>query len=105
MVFLEFSKKTDKIAQIVDDTLRSRGSLISLVFSIINWYTSSISIHPKITGSYITQSFASDSNFTINNGTFSVNREFIFQDQIPVGMRNTVSKKIKNISFQNYIEI
>jgi hypothetical protein len=61
-------------------------------------YTSSISIHPKITGSYITQSFASDSNFTINNGTFSVNREFIFQDQIPVGMRNTVSKKIKNIS-------
>jgi hypothetical protein len=61
-------------------------------------YTSSVSIHPKITGSYITQSFASDSNFTINNGTFSVNREFIFQDQIPAGMRNTVSKKIKNIS-------
>ena len=61
-------------------------------------YTSSISIHPKITGSYITQSFTSDSNFTINNGTFSVNREFVFQDQIPAGMRNTVSKKIKNIS-------
>jgi len=61
-------------------------------------YTSSKSIHPKITGSYITQSFASNSNFTINNGTFSVNREWIFQDQIPAGMRNTVSKKIKNVS-------
>ena len=61
-------------------------------------YTSSKSMHPKITGSYITQSFTSNSNFTINNGTFSVNREFVFQDQIPAGMRNTVSKKIKNIS-------
>jgi len=61
-------------------------------------YTSSVSMHPKITGSYITQSFTSDSNFTINSGSFSVNREFIFQDQIPAGMRNAVSKKIKNIS-------
>ena len=61
-------------------------------------YTASKSMHPKITGSYITQSFASNSNFTINNGTFSVNREFVFQDQIPAGMRNAVSKKIKNIS-------
>jgi hypothetical protein len=61
-------------------------------------YTSSISIHPKITGSYITQSFTSDSNFTINNGSFTTNKEFIFQDQIPSGMRNTISKKIKNIS-------
>ncbi len=34
-------------------------------------------MHPKITGSYITQSFTSNSNFTINNGTFSVNREFV----------------------------
>jgi len=61
-------------------------------------YTGSKSIHPKITGSYITQSFTSNSNFTINSGSFSVNREFILQDQIPAGMRNTVSKKIKNIS-------
>jgi len=61
-------------------------------------YTASKSMHPKITGSYITQSFASNSNFTIVSGSFSVNREFIFQDQIPAGVRNTVSKKIKNIS-------
>jgi hypothetical protein len=74
------------------DQLAFRGTLGN------DLYTASVSIHPKITGSYITQSFASDSNFTINNGTFSVNREFIFQDQIPSGMRNTISKKIKNIS-------
>ena len=61
-------------------------------------YTSSVSIHPKITGSYITQSFASNSNFTINSGSFTTNKEFVFQDQIPAGMRNTISKKIKNIS-------
>jgi len=61
-------------------------------------YTSSISIHPKITGSSITQSFTSNSNFTIVSGSFSVNRGFILQDQIPAGIRNTVSKKIKNIS-------
>ena len=61
-------------------------------------YTASKSMHPKITGSYITQSFASNSNFTIVSGSFPVNREWTFQDQIPAGVRNTVSKKIKNIS-------
>jgi hypothetical protein len=61
-------------------------------------YTASKSMHPKITGSYITQSFASNSNFTIVNEQFSINREFILQDQIPAGVRNTISKKIKNIS-------
>jgi hypothetical protein len=74
------------------DQLAFRGTLGN------DLYTSSKSMHPKITGSYITQSFASNSNFTINNGTFSVNKEFVFQDQIPAGMRNAVSKKIKNIS-------
>jgi hypothetical protein len=62
-------------------------------------YTASKSIHPKITGSQITQSFASNSNFTYTNiDSFSTNKEFIFQDQIPAGVRNTVSKKIKNVS-------
>jgi len=61
-------------------------------------YTASKSMHPKITGSYITQSFASNSNFDINDSTYSINREFTFQDQIPAGVRNAVSKKIKNVS-------
>ena len=74
------------------DQLMFRGALGSEL------YTASKSIHPKITGSKITQSFASNSNFTINSGSFSVNREWTFQDQIPAGVRNTVSKKIKNVS-------
>jgi len=74
------------------DQLMFRGTLGN------DLYTASKSMHPKITGSYITQSFASNSNFTIVSGSFSVNREWIFQDQIPAGMRNTVSKKIKNVS-------
>jgi len=61
-------------------------------------YTASKSIHPKVTGSYITQSFTSNSNFTIVSGSFPVNREFILQDQIPAGIKTAVSKKIKNIS-------
>lgn len=74
------------------DQLMFRGTLGN------DLYTASKSMHPKITGSYITQSFASNSNFTINSGSFSVNREWVFQDQIPAGVRNTVSKKIKNVS-------
>jgi hypothetical protein len=74
------------------DQLMFRGTLGN------DLYTASKSIHPKITGSSITQSFASNSNFTINGGDFSVNREWTFQDQIPAGVRNTVSKKIKNVS-------
>jgi hypothetical protein len=61
-------------------------------------YTSSISMHPKITGSWIiTQSFASDSNFD-TNGNFSINRDYIFYDQIPAGVKNIVSNKIKQLN-------
>lgn len=58
-------------------------------------YTGSTSIHPKVAGSSITQSFASDSDFTITNGNFVVNRETFFYDQFPAGMRNRNSDKIK----------
>jgi hypothetical protein len=75
------------------DQLMFRGALGSEL------YTASKSIHPKITGSQITQSFSSNSNFTYTNiDLFSTNKEFVFQDQIPAGVRNTVSKKIKNVS-------
>ena len=61
-------------------------------------YTSSISMHPKITGSWVTtQSFASDSNFDAN-GNFSINRDYIFYDQIPAGVKNIVSDKIKQLN-------
>ena len=63
-------------------------------------YTSSLSIHPKITGSSITQSFSNGTSaWTFDsNINFISNKEFIFQDQIPAGIKNTISKKIKNVS-------
>jgi len=61
-------------------------------------YTGSTSIHPKITGSEIINSFASDSNFDINDGDFSINREIFFYDQIPAGIKNNVSDKVKQLN-------
>jgi hypothetical protein len=54
------------------------------------------SIHPKVTGSFITNSFSGDSNYTINaNLTFIPNTEFIYYDQPAVGIRNRISQKIR----------
>ena len=61
-------------------------------------YTGSVSIHPKVTGSEIISSFVSDSNFTINSGSFSINREYFFYDQIPAGIKNIVSNKVKQLN-------
>jgi hypothetical protein len=58
-------------------------------------YTGSVSVHPKVSGSYITQSFASDSNFTITDGGFTTNREWVFYDSPPVGIKNRNTDKIK----------
>jgi hypothetical protein len=63
-------------------------------------YTSSISLHPKVTGSWVaTSSFASDSNFFISNtSSFYNNYEYIFFDQPAAGIQNIVSEKITQIS-------
>tara|TARA_R100001509_G_scaffold31799_1_gene16895 strand:- start:571 stop:4305 length:3735 start_codon:yes stop_codon:yes gene_type:complete len=60
-------------------------------------YTGSVSIHPKVTGSWIaTQSFASDSNFYYNTTpTFIPNVETFFVDQPIVGIKNIVGDKIR----------
>jgi hypothetical protein len=59
-------------------------------------YTGSISIHPKVTGSWTTtSSFASDSDFYIDGGSFGSNYEWVFFDQPIAGLKNTVSDKIK----------
>lgn len=61
-------------------------------------YTGSTSIHPKVAGSWpTTSSFSSNSNFTINGGEFSNNKEFIFFDQFPVGIKNRTNDKIKSL--------
>jgi len=57
------------------------------------------STHPKISGSYITQSFSNDSLYQItNNSTFSnftPQTEFIYYDQPAVGIKNRISEKIR----------
>ena len=60
-------------------------------------YTSSISIHPKVTGSWITtSSFASNSNFYIRpGGTYIPNTEIFYLNQFPAGIKNRVSNKIR----------
>jgi hypothetical protein len=63
-------------------------------------YTGSTSIHPKITGSWVsTSSFTGTSNFYISSTpTYSYNNEYFFYDQPPVGIKNRVSNKIKQSS-------
>ena len=60
-------------------------------------YTGSVSIHPKITGSWAaTQSFASNSNFYFNTTpTFIPNVETFFADQPVAGLRNIIKDKIR----------
>ena len=60
-------------------------------------YTGSVSIHPKVTGSWATtSSFTSNSNFSFNSTpTFTANSQSIFSDQFPAGIKNPISDKIK----------
>ena len=57
-------------------------------------YTGSTSIHPKVTGSWVTaSSFTSNSDFFFT-GSFSTNTEYFFSDQPVVGIKNRISDKI-----------
>jgi hypothetical protein len=60
-------------------------------------YTGSVSIHPKVTGSWIpTSSFISDSDFYFGTTpTFLPNTEYFFYDQVAAGIKNAVSDKIR----------
>ena len=60
-------------------------------------YTGSVSIHPKVTGSWIaTSSFTFDSDFTfLSTPTFVPNTEYFFYDQVAAGIKNAVSDKIR----------
>ncbi len=62
-------------------------------------YTGSVSIHPKVTGSWATiNSFPTDSDFTITEGNFAVNREYVFMDQPAVGIKNRITDKIRQVA-------
>jgi hypothetical protein len=72
------------------DQLAFRASLGGELF------TGSVSIHPKVTGSWITtSSFASDSNFITGSSTYSPNVETVYLDQPAAGIQNIVSNKIQ----------
>jgi len=60
-------------------------------------YTSSVSIHPKVTGSWVsTSSFTGTSNFYVSSTpVYLTNDEYFFYDQPNVGLKNRVSNKIK----------
>ncbi len=59
-------------------------------------YTGSVSIHPKVNGSIPTSSFATNSNInTRGEFEFTTNREYIFYDSPPVGIKNRNTDKIK----------
>lgn len=60
-------------------------------------YTASVSIHPKVTGSWVaTSSFASNSNFYFSGSySWANNTEVFYFDQVPAGIQNTISDKIK----------
>jgi hypothetical protein len=62
-------------------------------------YTSSLSIHPGITGSTpVTQSFIDNNSSATFSGSYSFipNYEVSYYDQVPSGIRNAVSQKIQN---------
>jgi hypothetical protein len=60
-------------------------------------YTGSVSIHPKITGSWTpTSSFNFNSDFVYGNTpTFNPNTEYFFIDQPLAGIKNAISDKIR----------
>ena len=59
-------------------------------------YTGSMSIHPKVSGSYTIPSFTDGtSTFVTSSITFKENREWVFYDSPPVGIKNRNTDKIK----------
>ena len=54
------------------------------------------SIHPRVTGSLsqITQSFSGGSSFFVSDEEWVTNKENIYQDQVPSGIKNRITDKI-----------
>jgi hypothetical protein len=60
-------------------------------------YTGSASVHPRVTGAWVTtSSFTSNSNFYVKpGGQYNTNTEYIYFDQVPAGIQNPISNKIR----------
>jgi hypothetical protein len=93
-VFQDYAMNPDSIEgnslDSYPDQLAFRASLGGELF------TGSVSIHPKVTGSWITtSSFAGDSNFITGSSTYSPNVETVYLDQPAAGIKNIISNKIQ----------
>ena len=72
------------------DTLMFRASLGSEL------YTGSMSIHPKVTGSWeLKNSFVDKSSFYVVSSSYVTNRETYFFDSPAVGVKNRINDKIR----------
>jgi hypothetical protein len=73
------------------DTLAFRASLGGEL------YTASLSIHPKVTGSWITtSSFSGSNSFSfLSSPVFTSNTEYSYYNQPAVGIQNPITDKIK----------
>ena len=93
-VFEDYTMNPDSIEgnslNSAPDQLAFRASLGGELF------TGSVSIHPKVTGSFpTTSSFTSDSNFATGSSVFTSNVETVYLDQPAAGIKNIVSNKIQ----------
>jgi hypothetical protein len=93
-IFEDYTMNPDSIEgnslNSAQDQLAFRASLGGELF------TGSVSIHPKVTGSFsTTSSFISDSNFTTGSSVFTSNVETVYLDQPAAGIKNIVSNKIQ----------
>ena len=64
-------------------------------------YTGSLSMHPKVSGSWVSQSSFTNSNSAFHlegESVFSVNREYVFMDQPAVGIKNRITDKIRQVA-------
>ena len=64
-------------------------------------FTGSLSMHPKVSGSWVSQSSFRPDNSSFNlEGTsvFSANREYVLMDQPAVGIKNRITDKIRQVA-------
>ena len=86
----------------ISDTQSSYNSLFFRLPLGGELYTGSTSVHPGITGSFVTQSFTGAPSTGSYSGSyiFTSNVETIYYDQPAVGIQNIVSDKIKSVTTQ-----
>jgi hypothetical protein len=93
---IDYNSEENKYA----DYLAFRAPLGSELDTLVSGFDNMTSVHPKVTGSWITtSSFSSDSNYSIiGSAITSSNIESYFYDQPIAGIKNRVTDKIQIVS-------